>query len=96
MIKPASYPRIKARNDSYWQAEQDCIHLGRVVTVRAWGFSRQDALKALEYAKEIVDQPSPQPFKALLGILWGAAGGVDSLIILLAGIKAPIIKILYP
>lgn len=88
MIKPASYPRIKALNDHCWEVDQDFTRLGRVVTVRAWGFSRQDAIKALERAKEWQDQPSPEPFKALFGILWDAAGRIDSLIRLLACIKA--------
>lgn len=86
MIKPASYLRIKARNEFYWEAEQDFIRLGSVVTVRAWGFSRRDALQALERAKIEADQPIQQPFKALFDTLWTMAGSIDSLMKLLTAI----------
>lgn len=80
MLKPASYLRIKARNEFYWEVDQDFIILGRVVTVRAWGFSRRDAIQALERAKIEAEQPSPQPFKAIYDTLWDAAGAIDNII----------------
>lgn len=80
MIKPASYIRIKARNEFFWEVDQDFIRLGRVVTVRAWGFSRRDAIQALERAKVEAEQPYRDPFKALLDTLWDAAGIIDNII----------------
>lgn len=91
---PSSLRSIKAHNDT-WIVSQDFLRLGKPVHVRAVGFSRADALRQFEIEKFQVDQPDPQPFKALLDTIWALAGIIDSLIRFLGAIKALIISKLY-
>lgn len=94
-MRPVSILHIKAHSD-IWEVSQDFIRLGKYpVTVRAVGFSRQDAIKQFKRAVFWEDQPQEDAFKALWDSLWSLAGVLDSLIQFLGHIKAFINLKLY-